>query len=178
MRIISGKFKGYQFKTYNGSNTRPTTDLAKEGLFSAIENTLDFEGKTIIDLFAGTGNIGLECLSRGAASLISIDANAANITYMKAVKAELNIDNWTIFKSDALKYIQKTEATADIIFADPPYNYNQIHGLSDAVTSHPDFTQRKGIFILEHTDNIILHSPLLKQKKQYGSTTFSIFEAQ
>lgn len=178
MRIISGKFKGYQFKTYNGSNTRPTTDLAKEGLFSALENTMNFEGKTVIDLFAGTGNIGLECLSRGASSLISIDANAANINYMKSVKEALNIDNWILIKSDALKYIQKTIATADIIFADPPYNYNQIHGLSEAVTGHPDFIQRKGIFILEHTDNIILHSPLLKQKKQYGNTTFSIFEVQ
>lgn len=178
MRIISGKYKGYRFKPYNGNNTRPTTDLAKEGLFNALENFMAIEGQNIIDIFAGTGNIGLEFLSRGAASLISVDMNAANIAYMREIKKHLSVEEWSIIKSDALKYIEKNITGPAVIFADPPYHFSGLHGMADMISGNTAFMNGGGIFILEHTDNIIINAPHCFMKKQYGNTCFSLFGLQ
>lgn len=175
MRIIAGIYKGYQFKTYNGSNTRPTTDLAKESLFNALLNIYPIEACKVLDLFAGTGNIGLEFLSRGAESLVSIDANFANIEFMKKIKTELNIKTWQITKWDALKYIKQIPSPPDIIFADPPYDFVQLHQLVDNITKANWFADNNALFILEHSDKLIFDSPYLFLKKQYGNTCFSFF---
>ncbi len=175
MRIISGKYKGYHFKTYNGSNTRPTTDLAKESIFNALLNIATVEDASIVDLFAGTGNIGLEFLSRGAKNLTSIDDNFANISFMKNIKKELGIDDWQITKADAIKFLAFCDMPIDILFADPPYDYTQLHQLVDTVTNAEWFILNKTLFILEHSDKLIFESPSLFLKKQYGSTCFSLF---
>jgi 16S rRNA (guanine(966)-N(2))-methyltransferase RsmD len=177
MRIIKGKHKGYQFRTYAGENTRPTTDLAKESLFNSLDNITDIEDKYVLDLFAGTGNIGLEFLSRGAAYLTSADISFANITFMKKIQKELDIKEWTIIKSDALRFLKKFEGPADILFADPPYNYVQLHQLVSEVTKAEWFIQNKTIFILEHSDKMVFDEQFLFLKKQYGSTCFSFFRS-
>jgi 16S rRNA (guanine966-N2)-methyltransferase len=175
MRIIAGKYKGYQFRTYSGTNTRPTTDLAKESLFNALTNIVPINGAFVTDLFAGTGNIGLEFLSRGAARLSSVDANFANITFMKKIKEELGINEWEIRKSDALKFIRQADGHIDIVFADPPYDHMQLHELVDTVTKAEWFGQNNTLFILEHSDKLIFDSPYLFMKRQYGNTCFSLF---
>lgn len=177
MRIISGIYRGYQFKTYNGSNTRPTTDLAKESLFNALQNILSIEDCSVVDLFAGTGNIGLEFLSRGAKNLTSVDVNYANITFMKDIQKELNVKDWQIKKADAIQYLKNVQKPIDILFADPPYDYVQLHQLSDTVTKSDWFNTNNTLFVLEHSDKMIFHSGYLLLKKQYGSTCFSIFRA-
>lgn len=178
MRIIAGIYKGYQFKTYSGSNTRPTTDLAKESLFNALLNLYPIEDCKVLDLFAGTGNIGLEFLSRGAQSLVSIDANFANIEFMKKIKKELNITEWQITKWDALKYVKQIPTPPEIIFADPPYDFVQLHQLVDNITKAQWFEAHDSLFILEHSDKLIFDSPTLFLKKQYGSTCFSFFNCK
>ena len=175
MRIIAGIYKGYQFKTYSGNNTRPTTDLAKESLFNSLNQLYPIEGSKVLDLFAGTGNIGLEFLSRGAESLISIDANHANIEFMKKIKNELEIKAWQITKWDALKFSKQLSVVPDIIFADPPYDFVQLHQLVDIITKAEWFVNNNRLFILEHSDKLIFDSPTLFLKKQYGSTCFSFF---
>ena len=94
MRVIHGKYKGFQFPAFHGDNTRPTSDLVKESLFNILEAQIDLEGISVIDLFAGTGNIGIECLSRGASQLISVDHVIKNIKYMDLLKKKLNIKNF------------------------------------------------------------------------------------
>lgn len=175
MRIIAGKYKGYQFRTYTGDNTRPTTDLAKESLFNSLGHIIATEGKKVLDLFAGTGNIGIEFLSRGALSLTSVDVNLANIRFMKSIEKELGIKDWHIVKSDALSYLTRPEAAHDIIFADPPYNYNQLHQLISLITNSAWFSQNDTLFILEHSDKLVFASPHLILQKQYGNTCFSFF---
>ncbi|MDI1234073.1 MAG: RsmD family RNA methyltransferase [bacterium] len=176
MRIIAGIYKGYQFKTYNGINTRPTTDLAKESLFNALQNIYPIEACKVLDLFAGTGNIGLEFLSRGAQSLISIDMNYGNIEFMKKIKKDLQIKDWQITKWDAIKFIKQLTIIPDIVFADPPYDSVQLHELVDTVTKSDWFEEKKSLFILEHSDKLIFDSEALFLKKQYGSTCFSFFK--
>src|SRR5690606_16341867 len=102
---------------------RPTTDQAKESLFSLLEHELpDFETLRILDLFAGTGNIGLEFLSRSASSLTSIDAAASNIRYMNEIKSKLEIENWQILKQNVFRFLEIDHSDYDVIFADPPYD--------------------------------------------------------
>jgi len=178
MRIIAGLYKGYQFKTYSGNNTRPTTDLAKESLFNSLHQLYPIEGSKVLDLFAGTGNIGLEFLSRGAESLISIDANFANIEFMQKIKKELGVKPWQITKWDALKFSKQLTIVPDIIFADPPYDFVQLHQLVDIITQAEWFINNNSLFILEHSDKLIFDSPYLFLKKQYGITCFSFFNCK
>jgi 16S rRNA (guanine(966)-N(2))-methyltransferase RsmD len=178
MRIIPGSFQGFQFPPYHGSNTRPTTDLVKESLFNTLSTYLDIENKKVIDLFAGTGNIGLEFLSRGASSIISVDHFPANITYMKSIKKQLQISEWEIVKSDVMKYVSLSNLEADIIFADPPYDLPNIHEIVNKVLMSDWFTSNKGVFILEHVDRLVFNHNSVFLKKQYGNTSFTGFRNQ
>jgi 16S rRNA (guanine(966)-N(2))-methyltransferase RsmD len=178
MRIIHGRFQGFQFPPYHGSNTRPTTDLVKESLFNTMSTYLDIDNKKVIDLFAGTGNIGLEFLSRGASSIISVDHFPANITYMKSIKKQLQISEWEIVKSDVMKYVSLPTVEADIIFADPPYDLPNIHEIVNKVLLSDWFTNKKGVFILEHVDRLVFNHNSVFLKKQYGNTSFTGFRNQ
>lgn len=177
MRIIHGRFKGFQFPAYHGSNTRPTTDLVKESLFNTLDTYIDISSANVIDLFAGTGNIGLEFLSRGAASIISVDHFPANITYMKTIKKQLGIEEWEIVKSDVLKYISNADLKSDIIFADPPYDLPNIHEIVNKILQSDWFLKEKGVFILEHVDRLVFNHNTVFLKKQYGNTSFTGFRS-
>ncbi len=176
MRIIHGKYKGFQFPSYHGSNTRPTTDLVKESLFNSLESIRDIEGISVIDLFAGTGNIGLEFLSRGAASLISVDHYIKNIDYIKSIKKQLQIDEWKVVKSDVLKFVTNDTLEADIIFADPPYDLPNIHEMVNKVLSSDWFLKGDRIFVVEHIDRLVFNNNHVFLKKQYGNTSFTGFK--
>jgi 16S rRNA (guanine(966)-N(2))-methyltransferase RsmD len=177
MRIIHGKYKGFQFPAFHGDNTRPTSDLVKESLFNILEAQIDLEGITVLDLFAGTGNIGLECLSRGAAELISVDHMLRNVKYMDALKKSLNIPNWQIFKMDAIDFVAKSKSTPYLIFADPPYDYAPIHNLVQDVLEAEWFKDSDSIFVLEHVDRLVFKHKNVFLKKQYGNTSFTCFNS-
>lgn len=177
MRIIAGKYKNYRFANYKGNNTRPTTDMVKESIFNVLEGILEFNGLYIADIFAGTGNIGLEFLSRGAASVISIEHHLPNIQYIQQIKNELDIKNWDIKKTDAMQFVSKNIQSFDIVFADPPYDYPLIHGFVDAIISSHWFNEKPCLFILEHVDRLKFENKALHLKKDYGNTSFSIFKS-
>jgi 16S rRNA (guanine966-N2)-methyltransferase len=176
MRIIAGTLKGLKFKTYHGDNTRPTTDLAKEGIFSTLEKMVDFERIRVIDLFAGTGNIGLEFLSRGASRVDSVDRQPANVRYMQEIKKSLRLEQWHIYKQEASRFLRDREEAVDLVFADPPYDYPQIHGLVDQLLGLEWFRANQAILVLEHVDRLVFNQKELFLKKQYGNTSFSCFK--
>ncbi len=177
MRIIHGKYQGFQFPAFHGDNTRPTSDLVKESLFNILDAQIDLEGIAVIDLFAGTGNIGLECLSRGASQLISVDHMLQNVKYMDALKKNLNIPEWQIFKMDALDFVVKNKSEVNLIFADPPYDYAPIHNLVQDVLSADWFKNSNSIFVLEHVDRLVFRHKNVFLKKQYGNTSFTCFNS-
>ena len=109
MRIIQGLYKNYTFKPYKGDNTRPTTERVKEQLFDLLSNLTDFTELKVLDLFAGTGNIGLEFLSRGAVNVTSVDADKRNQFYIQSVMKELKVANWNFVRQDALKFVQSIQ---------------------------------------------------------------------
>lgn len=121
MRIITGKAKGIHLKTLEGDATRPTSERVKEAIFSMIQ--FDLEGRTVLDLFAGSGQMSLEALSRGASSAVMIDRSKAAVKIIEEniSKTKLN-DLCNVYQSDCLDYIHRNRGTKfDIIFLDPPY---------------------------------------------------------
>ena len=124
MRIITGSAKGIILKTPEGNNTRPTADRVKEAVFSMLQ--FDIEDRSVLDLFAGSGQMGLEALSRGAAHATFVDKSKDAIKFIKenAEKTKLN-DKSTIYQTDYLEFIRRNSGTKyDLIFLDPPYAFN------------------------------------------------------
>src|SRR5690606_13437507 len=121
MRIISGKHKGKRLTAPAKLPVRPTTDYAKEALFNILNNQYYFDQISVLDLFAGTGNISFEFASRGAKQITAVDAHYGCIRYISKIKEELEYPISPV-KSDVFSYLEKSLITADIIFADPPYD--------------------------------------------------------
>ena len=176
MRIIGGKYKGRIFNPGKSFTARPTTDIAKEGLFNILENRFHFEDKVVLDLFSGTGSIGYEFISRGCENAVLVEKNLNHYLFIKDVVKALNIDNVKIFHSDVFKFLFKYQGKFDIIFADPPYNLPQLQQIPDAVFK-AEILNKSGIFILEHPKdfNFSSHSNFTELRK-YGKVNFSFFE--
>ena len=120
MRVITGSARGCRLDTLPGEDTRPTTEKVKEGLFSAIQ--FDIEGRRVLDLFAGSGQLGIEALSRGAASCIFVDRNpeAVQIIRQNLMRARLT-QNAQVVGTDSLTYLNRPKERFDLVFLDPPY---------------------------------------------------------
>lgn len=175
MRIIRGKYGRRRFDVPTNISARPTTDFARENIFNVIENLTDIEGALVLDLFAGTGAISLEFLSREAASVTAIEKAATQYNFIRKVASQLNIDNLTLIKGDALRYLDSVHAPFDIVFADPPYDmpgFAEIPGKilgSGAVASGT-------LVIVEHSKaHDFSHLPGFIDHRAYGSVNFSIF---
>ena len=176
MRIISGEYGGRRFNPPNNMPyTRPTTDVAKEGLFNIIQNSLDIEELKTLDLFGGTGSISYELASRGATDLTIVEKDSQMYEFIKKTAASLRITNLKVIKSDVFKFLQNCEEKFNFIFAGPPYALTQIDDLPRLIFEkkllHP-----KGWFVLEHTPrNDYKSFPHYKTERNYGTTIFSIF---
>lgn len=176
MRIIGGIYKRRRFEVPKNFKLRPTTDFAKENLFNVLQNLIDFEGKTVLDLFSGTGSISFEFASRGCEKIISVEKSAAHCGFIQKVIRELNAPIHSI-KGDALKYISNSNGEKfDIIFADPPYALKEMSNIPDLVF-HYQRVKPGGLFILEHSsDNHFEEHPFFLQHRLYGSVNFTIFQ--
>lgn len=176
MRIISGKYKGRRISAPSNITARPTTDFAKEGLFNLLNNRMDFDGIDVLDLFAGTGGIGIEFVSRNCNSVISIEQNERHCAFIRKVCAELKVTNLTLMKTDVFKFISSCHSQFDMIFADPPYELDKLPEVPDLVFSH-NMLKPDGLLVLEHSskNNFNLH-PNFVDHRNYGSVNFSFFE--
>ena len=124
MRIISGKHKGRRLVAPKNLPVRPTTDMCKESLFNILNNYFNFHGLKVLDLFSGTGNISYEFGSRGAGPITSVDGDFGCVNFIKKTATVLDLDI-TALKSDVFNFLEKSKASYDIIFADPPYDLGQ-----------------------------------------------------
>lgn len=176
MRIISGKYKGRRISAPTNITARPTTDFAKEGLFNLLNNRIDFEGIDVLDLFAGTGSIGIEFVSRNCNSVISIEQNDRHCAFIRKVRHELKITNLQLLKTDVFKYINSCHTQFDMIFADPPYELDKIAEIPTLIFSR-NLLKPDGLFVLEHSskNSFELH-PNFADHRNYGNVNFSFFE--
>ena len=176
MRIISGKYGGRIIKPPGNFKARPTTDLAKESLFNILANHWDFEGLEILDLFAGTGSVGYEFLSRGADNVVMIEKKYAHFRFIRKVAEMLSAKNAEIIKADVFKALHKIDKKFDIVFADPPYDMPHFENLPELIFDN-NLLKPKGWMILEHPSNYDFKSfPGFFNLRKYGSVNFSFFE--
>lgn len=175
MRIISGTLKGRRFTPPTKLKARPTTDFAKEGLFNVLAGKIDFEDIKVLELFAGSGSIGLEFVSRGAESVVGIELSHTHIGYIKKVCTELDVKNYFLQKADVFKYLESAKGSYDVIFADPPYAIKDLDKLPDLVLNN-NLLNEDGIFILEHgRDYDFSAHPHFIEMRKYGNVHFSFF---
>ncbi len=176
MRIISGIHRGRRIQPPgNMPHTRPTTDIAKEGLFNIIQNNLDIEDLKTLDLFGGTGCISYELASRGCTDLTIVEKDSKMYEFIKATSASLNFENFKVVKSDVFKFIESSNQQYDFIFAGPPYALTNIDDLPLRVFEK-QLLKPGGWFVLEHTPrNDYKKTAHYKSERNYGTTIFSIF---
>ena len=176
MRVISGKYKRRTFDVPRTFKARPTTDFAKENLFNVLTNLIDFdECSNVLDLFAGTGSISLEFVSRGCNRVISVEREPSHHTFIYKVKEQLDETNWIPLRADVFRYIEKCHDTFDLIFADPPYALTRLAELPDLILGK-EMLSKNGLLILEHgKDHSFVEHPRFEQERVYGSVHFSFF---
>ncbi|MEZ4825781.1 MAG: 16S rRNA (guanine(966)-N(2))-methyltransferase RsmD [Bacteroidia bacterium] len=175
MRIIGGKYGGRNIHVPKGLPVRPTTDRTKEALFNILNNELDWEETHVLDLFAGTGNISLECLSRGAAYVTSVDQHPKCISAIQAAYEMLNISNAHTVKANVWQFIRQDHDSYDLIFMDPPYDMPRQDELIASIMAQ-SWLHEEGILIVEHNSHLPFSSLAgFDFSRVYGSSTLSFF---
>ena len=175
MRVIPGKYKGRHFDVPRTFKARPTTDFAKENLFNVLRAYIDFPSTRALDLFAGTGSITLELLSRGCPLVVSVEKDRQHFSFISAVLRKLDDPGARPYCGDALRFVARCREQFDLIFADPPYALPELPELPDRVMQSsvlaPD-----GIFVLEHgARHDFSARPDFLAHRAYGSVNFSFF---
>ncbi len=176
MRIIAGKLKGRSINLPKNLKLRPTTDFAKEALFSILNNEYEYEGLKVLDLFSGTGSISYEFASRGAGHIWSVEMNPIHVNVIRRESSRLGISNITALHQNVFDFLGICKEKFDLVFADPPYDLVGLEKIVDKVFEN-DILQDSAYFILEHGDeyNFSGH-PYFVKEKQYGRVHFSFFE--
>ncbi len=175
MRIISGTYRGRRLMPPKNITARPTTDFAKESLFNLLNNRMDFAGMEMLDLFAGTGSIGIEFISRGAKEVTSVELAHTQQNFIISVCKQLNINNLYVIRTDVFRYIKTCRLQYDFIYADPPYNLQTLPTLPSLIFEQ-QLLKENGLFVLEHSKNNTFQAhPHFIEQRTYGSVNFSFF---
>lgn len=156
---------------------RPTTDQAKEGLFNILNNWVDWEETRVLDLFAGSGSIGFEALSRGAKEVVAVEKNPKHVSYIKSVEGELGDTSHRVYLRDVFKWIQSPpdEEPFQIIFADPPYALPTLPDLP-LLLLDSSLLDADGLLIVEHPRDYNFNDiEQFIELRKYGSVHFSFF---
>lgn len=172
MRIISGNHKGRKLIAPKNLPVRPTTDRAKESLFNILQNRYNISKLKALDLFSGTGNISYEFASRNANKITAVDKNIKCTNFINKMSLELDFNIKTI-TSDCFNYVLNTSDKFDIIFLDPPYNYNKYHEIKDLILEKK-IIENNGCLIIEHDKRTIFDDKNI-EKRKYGSVFFTMF---
>ena len=193
MRIITGKYKGRHFEIPRTFKARPTTDFAKENIFNVLMGYIDFEDIAALDLFAGTGSITLELISRGCSQVVSVELDRDHHRFIQQCIGKLQSEkggqrsstgdaakpgtafNVQCLRADVFRFIKGCHRQFDFIFADPPYALKELPQIPDLVFAH-DLLASGGVFVFEHgKDNDFSGHPRFVEHRSYGSVNFSLF---
>jgi 16S rRNA (guanine(966)-N(2))-methyltransferase RsmD len=154
---------------------RPTTDFAKENLFNILNNRIEWEATTALDLFSGTGSIALELVSRGCPYVISVEMNALHYNFICKTQELLGAKELFPIRGDAFKYLKSARQKFDFIFADPPYNLPDAAKIPEIIIEK-QLVKEGGMFVMEHSKSLnFSHLPHFSEERVYGSVCFSIF---
>ena len=183
MRVISGKVRGLKLDTPKNLDVRPTTDRVKESLFNIINPYI--RESNILDLFAGTGSLGIECLSRGAKNCIFVDKSKESIGIVKSNIKKARVENESTILNidfkDAVKRLSVQKQKFDVIFMDPPYYENMF---IDCLKSIDELSLLKedGLVVVEHDTNDLFDDNIGRlyksREKKYGNTTITFYKLE
>lgn len=175
MRIISGKYGRRRFDVPKNITARPTTDFARENIFNVLENLEGFEDKSACDLFAGTGAVSFEFLSRGCSHVTAVEKAPVQAGFIKKVAELLGDKNIRIVRGDVFRFIEENATAYDYVFADPPYDHPRFEEIPELILGSR-LVKPGTIVIIEHSKNRDFSSlPGFNQRRAYGSVNFSIF---
>ncbi len=174
MRIAGGKYKGRTFNPGKSFQARPTTDLAKESLFNILNNRIDFSDTKVLDLFAGTGSISYEFLSRGCTDITMVELNFKHLQFIKSVLNTIN-EKASVYRADVFRYLKNCHTQFDLVFADPPFDHSRLAELPEFILSKNILAPR-GMLIVEHP-SAFNFSKLqgFHELRKYGKVHFSFF---
>ncbi|MGV6832285.1 MAG: RsmD family RNA methyltransferase [bacterium] len=177
MRIVSGHLKGRRITAPKNLPVRPTTDMAKEALFNILNNQYYFDEISVLDLFAGTGNISYEFASRGSEQITAVDNHYGCIKFISNTAENLEIQLSTI-KSDVFKFLEQTPQKFDIIFADPPYDLDEEQfNLISKIVANRTLLNEDGVLIIEHAKHTKLSEENgFSKTRNYGSSAFTFYK--
>lgn len=175
MRIITGIYKGRRFDIPRTFKAKYTTDFAKENIFNVIQGYLDLDGALALDLFAGTGSISLELISRGCRQVVSVEADRDHANFIRQCLQKLDIDTCSLVRGDAFRFLKSCRQQFDFIFADPPYALKELPEIPDLVLGKGILAEG-GIFVFEHGKQYdFSNHPRFMEHRSYGSVNFTLF---
>lgn len=178
MRVITGRFKGRRLTTVKDNSVRPATDRVKQVLFDVLATRMDFSGAAVLDLFAGSGSLGIEALSRGAARVDFVEPNEEAARCIEHNLMSLRSQDPTIvYRTDAVRFILECALTYDLVFADPPYAYGRTEELPGLIFHRP-LVQPDGYLLIEHTAAVTFKSTDrygVGPVKKFGRTSVTFF---
>ena len=175
MIIITGIYTGRWFDIPRTFKARPTTDFAKENIFNVIQGYMDLEDTVALDLFAGTGSISLELLSRGCRQVISVEGDRDHASFIRQCLQKLDDDACSIVRGDVFRFLKSCRQQFDFIFADPPYALKELPEIPGLVLDKGILAEG-GIFVFEHGKQYDFSShPRFLEHRSYGSVNFTLF---
>ena len=175
MRVITGTARGRKLKEPEGNSIRPTSDMVKESIFNIIQ--FDIEGRRVLDLFAGTGQLGIEALSRGAGSCDFVDKEKAAYQLVRTNLAATELTGGQVFQSDAVSFLKRGERY-DLVFFDPPYELGNPGQIIEKIVQF-DILNQNGIMVCEtrvETDLPEVSAPYQKGREyRYGKVKITLY---
>jgi 16S rRNA (guanine(966)-N(2))-methyltransferase RsmD len=174
MRIIAGKFRGHRLVAPHGTTTRPTADRVRESIFNLLTTRVILEGSRVLDLFCGSGALGLEAISRGAGATVFVDTNRQALQAASENARALGVaESCSFLKRDGLRFLKNHDSSFDLIFADPPYT---LPGIDRIPTLGTKILHRDGVLVLEHDKRCRFDDlPISHESRSYGRTIVTIF---
>ena len=175
MRIITGKYKGRRFDIPHTFKARPTTDFAKENIFNVLNQYVSWEDATALDLFAGTGSISLELLSRGCREVVSVEKDRDHARFISECMGKIDARNDILIRGDVFRFLKSCRQQFDFIFADPPYALPELPTIPDIVFQN-ELLNEDGIFVFEHGKQYdFAEHPHFFEHRSYGTVNFTLF---
>ncbi len=178
MRIISGEFRGRTIQAPKNFELRPTTDMAKEGLFNILNNEFDFSEISVLDLFSGIGSISFECASRGCTDVVSVEMNAKHAAFIKQTSHLLHIQGHKVLTSETRDFLKIANRPFDLIFADPPYNLPWLSDVPNLIFASKAVSADT-LVVVEHPGEVdFSQHPNFARLCRYGKVHFSFFRTK
>ena len=176
MRITGGAWRGRRLKPLKSFKGRPTTDFAREGLFNLLRSRMELDDARVLDLFAGTGMVGFECASRGAASVTAIEKQRHACSYIKGCYEEFGFEGAVaVLNMNVFKYLESAVARFDFVFVDPPYDLKNLDSIPAKVRG-AGLLSEDGVLVLEHGEAYSFHGEEgFVEMRKYGHVHFSFF---